>query len=92
MAVFGIVYLQYWVQKGHDVSFRKHLNILKEHYYCPKKMTALEQDPYWVSVVINLEKLNEQASLFMLSMKRNYVCNDSTLHQESPNLVVAESR
>jgi hypothetical protein len=71
MDVLGVVYPQYW--KDSEVaekSFRKHLDIIKEHYYQPKWIGENDKKRL-VAPILDCFQLELQQPLFKLSMMSN---------------------
>jgi hypothetical protein len=67
----GVVYPQYWVnEKTAQISFRKHLNVLKEYFGQPRWIGAAENKRL-VAPVLDCFQLELQQPLFKLSMASN---------------------
>jgi len=74
---FGIIYPQYWKQEGADASFPQHLLVLKK-FYCHAQLLKPESPnvdgggkPYTVPKMLSSSKLDNQQSLFKVTMKTN---------------------
>jgi hypothetical protein len=71
MDALGVVYPQYWKDSEQaDKSFRKHLDIIKDHYYQPK-WVGEEDKKKLVAPILDSFQLELQQPLFKLSMRNN---------------------
>jgi hypothetical protein len=57
MDVFGIVYLQYWLQPDCEASFPKHLEVIKTTFYS-NKTQLLDAVETFVYKVLNVSDLD----------------------------------
>ena len=73
---FGIIYPQYWKQEGADASFPQHLSVLKK-FYCHAQLLQAESPdvdggrPYTAPEMLSASKLDNQQSLFKVTMRSN---------------------
>jgi hypothetical protein len=71
MDALGVVYPQYWKDSEQaDKSFRKHLDIIKDHY-CQPKWVGEEDKKRLVAPILDSFQLELQQPLFKLSMRSN---------------------
>jgi hypothetical protein len=81
MDAFGFVYPQYWLTSEADDNFEKHLSIIKEYYGHTKKFDNQSKGikevgtsttkTKEVAPILDIQKLDEQALMFKITMKGN---------------------
>jgi hypothetical protein len=67
----GVVYPQYWLQVGAEVSFQKHLNVLKAYYGESKWIMEGDENKQLVPAVLDCFQLEVQQPLFKLAILSN---------------------
>ena len=86
MDAFGIVYLQYWMVARAEENFAWHLKIIKEQYAYTMKFPKLkvkkgqkdvgevteDEETKSVEPILSAAKLDEQAQMFVITMKANW--------------------
>ena len=82
MDAFGFVYPQYWLTSKANDNFEKHLSIIKEYYRHTKEFDNQSKrikearinatKTKEVAPILDIQKLDEQALMFKITMKGNY--------------------
>jgi hypothetical protein len=67
----GIVYPQYWLLVGVEVSFQKHLNVLKAYYGESKWIMEGDENKQLVPAILDCFQLEVQELLFKLAVLSN---------------------
>jgi hypothetical protein len=96
---FGIIYPQYWMQEGADISFQQHLSEPKAFYCTAREVNGgkpfLEGgDPFTVPKLLSASKLEVQQGLFKVTMKANAVvaCTSPFTMNPRPNICTSSFR
>jgi len=85
MDAFGFVYPQYWLVPGAEANFTRHLQIIKEQYAYTMKFpepkvkkgqkegdeVTHDESLKSVEPILSAHKLEEQAQMFIMTMKAN---------------------
>ena len=67
---FGICYPQYWLQKDAEITFSKHLDVLK-NWYCNTKVLGSGVDKEIIPGILDRWSLDSQQGYFKIAMKSN---------------------
>ena len=66
----GIIYPQYWLQKDAEITFSKHLDVLK-NWYCNTKVLGSGVDKEVIPGILDRWSLDSQQGYFKIAMKSN---------------------
>jgi hypothetical protein len=66
----GICYPQYWLQKDAEITFSKHLDVLK-NWYCNTKVLGSGVDKEIIPGILDRWSLDSQQGYFKIAMKSN---------------------